>query len=223
MDEIESKIYLVYAAFLHDIGKIAQRTGEAAKSYNNETIYQMLMPYFHQGKPSHFHALYTYDFMEERKHFSYCKVGGGEPEDNIATLAFKHHNPSTPLQKLMAEADRLSSGQDRKEKDEADEQDIKGQKAYLKVPLQSLFGMINLDKEKENKPKDNHYLPLQVFPKDFKELFPQKKGELKPNYGEPLTNEYKKVYSSFCRQLDEFVPEIPKTFWDLNQFLILCE
>lgn len=222
MEEIKSKISLVYAAFLHDIGKIAQRTGTHSENYNNETVYQMLMPYFHQGKPSHFHTLYTYDFFEKRKHFSYYKIEHGETEDNVATLSFKHHNPSTPLQKLMAESDRLSSGQDRKDKDEQDENDLRGQKVYLKTPLQSLFGLIELEKNEDNKPKE-YFLSLRVFPKNFQELFPKHKSKLKPVYGDVLTEQYKNVYQSFCKNFDEKFFDPPNTFWELSQFLVMCE
>ena len=132
MDDTVYKIAI--AGFLHDIGKFAERAGmEVSQEYidNNTALYQ---PSF-QSRYTHKHALYTAAFIEQYESvlpeaFNRAGLGLG---DSFINLAAMHHKPETPLQWIIAIADRVSSGFDRKEFDDYN-QEIKV-KDYTKTRL----------------------------------------------------------------------------------------
>lgn len=114
MDETVVKIAL--AGLLHDIGKFAQGCMEITPIYrnNNASLYQPV----YNGHYSHQHALYTAAFIEQYSHhfppqLSARKWGEGDVTDVFINLAACHHNPGTPMQRIITMADRISSGLDR--------------------------------------------------------------------------------------------------------------
>ena len=101
------------AGLLHDIGKFAQGCMKVTLEYreNNEILYQPLK----DGRYSHQHALYTAAFLEQHapilpRQLTAREWGEGDAFINLAAC---HHKPETPMQWIVAQADRISSGLDR--------------------------------------------------------------------------------------------------------------
>lgn len=104
---------IALAGLLHDIGKFAQGSLEMSRQYltNNADQYQP----FRDNRHTHVHAVYTAAFIEQ--------VGGRLPKelnsggwgdgDSFVNLAAGHHKPETPMQWIIAMADRISSDLDR--------------------------------------------------------------------------------------------------------------
>jgi CRISPR-associated protein Csm1 len=104
--------HLLLAAFLHDIGKVMQRA-EVETTPATENRMAKGGP-TRDGHSTHYHVQWTDQFFDQ-----YGADCGLPVVDDIngraAEIAFRHHNPSTVLQHIVAEADRLSSGMERGE------------------------------------------------------------------------------------------------------------
>lgn len=120
------------AAYLHDLGKFAERAGIFAKHPHLDAHLQTYCP-FHQpgGWFSHRHAAYTalaYDALEpwlpdalreDSSPFAGRMMAGLDriqpPTDSLINAAAAHHKPETFLQWVVATADRVASGFEREE------------------------------------------------------------------------------------------------------------
>ena len=117
MDETTLKIAI--AGFSHDMGKLA---GKDVLNLNPEEFDRRAADFLpvRDGRYTHGHALYTALFIDR---FIDClpeefSRPWGEG-DGLVKLAASHHSPSTAMEWIIAEADRISSGMDREEYDAA--------------------------------------------------------------------------------------------------------
>jgi CRISPR-associated protein Csm1 len=109
--------------FLHDIGKFMQRAHGSVKNLSPKVkeLDSVLLPVF-RGNYTHKHALWSEQFFQwmEDEGLSFPE---GINRQQVRDVAVFHHNPTVngeagALGWLCAEADRLSSGMERKQKDE---------------------------------------------------------------------------------------------------------
>ncbi len=136
--------------FLHDIGKFVQRTYGSMKKLPEQTrnMDSVLLPVY-QDNYSHKHVLGTELFFDWLKDNS-LHFPDGVDIHAVRNVAVFHHRPEAavkdigPIGWLAAEADRLSSGMDRKKKDEAAEQDDKAWDKFIRTPLVSPFAAVDL-------------------------------------------------------------------------------
>ncbi|MFM8444319.1 MAG: type III-A CRISPR-associated protein Cas10/Csm1, partial [Methylococcus sp.] len=122
------------AAYLHDLGKLAERARiaeaqeqDAAGVTRAEREKQLNCPSFN-GRHTHVHAAYTaigFDLLEEHlpelvgaAMDPFAPWGDRNADDSIINAAARHHNPGTYLQWIVASADRLASGFEREEFDD---------------------------------------------------------------------------------------------------------
>jgi CRISPR-associated protein Csm1 len=123
------------AAYLHDLGKLAERAGAFDKDSRLAANVTLYCP-FHTagGYHSHRHAVATalaFDVIEE--HIPDLLMGDvypfasrassnqprmQEPTDSLINAAAAHHKPETFLQWIIATADRVASGFEREEFDD---------------------------------------------------------------------------------------------------------
>lgn len=149
---------ITIAAFLHDIGKFAERASVAEKQsddleagfyldeqflLNNMDLYQ---PHYNNIY-THKHAVYTAGFIDHIEKFLPKEFNKGEwgLDDSFMNLAAGHHNPKTPLQWIIAIADRVSSGFDRDEFENYNKGMGIGFKDYKKTRLLTIFEGISTD------------------------------------------------------------------------------
>ena len=151
------------AAFLHDLGKFAERAlidvpGEVIK--NNQHLY---CPYHQEGGWfSHKHAAYTAIALDQIEPYlpplkgqdvtPFASWGSDDVDDSLINSAAKHHKPDTFLQWVIATADRVASGFERNEFEEynkAKEGTATGKNHYTARQL-TLFEQVRLnDKGRE--------------------------------------------------------------------------
>jgi CRISPR-associated protein Csm1 len=146
---------IILGAWLHDIGKFAQRADMEA--YCSKELEGQLCKLQQGGWYSHQHVLYTEGFLQAVKD---CL-----PEDDqlqakeVIRLASGHHNPSSYDEWLIAHGDRLSSGSDRcniilENKNRDDESPAK----FYEKPLTHLVSTLHITE----KPKPQQgYSPLE--------------------------------------------------------------
>jgi CRISPR-associated protein Csm1 len=128
----EESCRVALAAFLHDLGKFAERAritqarekdadGNTRQAVN-EGLY---CPTNNEGRRTHIHAAYTaiaLDLLEEwlpeitgHDMSPFAPWGAQNVDDSLINAAAKHHQPDTCLQWIIATADRLASGFEREE------------------------------------------------------------------------------------------------------------
>jgi CRISPR-associated protein Csm1 len=209
MDDTVYKIAL--AGYLHDIGKFAERAKgakDADKGFfpdddflnNNRDLYQ---PHFN-SKYTHSHAVYTAAFIDHLEKFLPKKFNKGEwgLGDSFANLAAGHHKPKTPMQWIIAAADRVSSGFDRSEFEEQYNKEIQV-KDYKKTRLLTIFEGLSTDgRWKSDGLEDYKYrYPLkELSPYD---IFPQSSNEIREIEGERASKDYREVFFNFINALEK--------------------
>lgn len=150
-EEYPTLMEAALGTFLHDAGKFLQRAHGATSKLPPEvrSLEGTLLPVHKGGWYSHKHALWTEEFFQtlERKGL---KFPGGIRMKQVRDVAVYHHNPDSPAAMLCTAADRLSSGMERKEKDEEREvqAESKGWDAFIRTPLRSPFERVDLGRGK---------------------------------------------------------------------------
>ncbi len=150
MTEQPNLLETAFGGFFQDIGKFMQRAHGAVHHMDPQPRAResVILPPDGRGGYTHKHVLWTEAFFhwmeQEGLHFP-----AGINRDRVRDMAVFHHLPDAngALGWLAAEADRLSSGMDRKPRDyeaaEA-EAEYKGWDAFIKTPLRSIFGSVDL-------------------------------------------------------------------------------
>jgi len=193
---------IALAGLLHDIGKFIERTGEEIPDdyiANNQFLYQ----HKYEGRYSHKHALYTAYFIETfRDYFPKELIDHSSHEISLINLAAKHHNPNSIEQKIIQEADYLSSGIERKEFEEANESVRKA----FEIPLFPILEDISITENwRENKPENFKFsYPLkEISPLT---IFPQQKH----NYNKEI---YKELYEKFIKVFQQLPHKENPILW----------
>ncbi len=167
---------IAIAGLLHDIGKVVQRAGVPIKDSlkGQESVFCKDQGNYYSYK----HALYTVQFLEDNLKMII--------DENVINIAAKHHVPSNELEDLLAKADRLSAGMDRRE----NEASKKGN--YINERLYSIFESINIGKEYQ---KQNYYYNLIPL-NSSEEIFPVKEEK-------EDVEKSKKEYENILKAIEE--------------------
>lgn len=204
MDETIYKIAI--AGFMHDIGKFAERAGfNVSPEFlnNNADLYQ---PYVkEQNRHTHKHAVYTAAFIDHIEKLLPRQFNKGEwgLGDSFMNLAAGHHKPQTPLQWIVAMADRVSSGFDRDEFENYNNEI--GIKDYKKTRLLTISeGISTGGKWKEDKIESyNFRYPLKELSPE--NIFPVSKEEYRTLDSEQASKEYSNLFFNFINSLEKLV------------------
>lgn len=132
---------IALAGMLHDIGKFMERAElKIPQQYidNNQALYQPKTQRY-----THKHALYTAYFIDEMSKYFPCQfIEHSSPKDSLINLSAKHHRPDSDSaeQLIIQEADRISSGIERREFEEKEESARKAKE----IPLLSILEDISI-------------------------------------------------------------------------------
>ena len=186
-------IYL--AALLHDIGKFWQRGVPSKKVLSSNTLNmrESICPTNKHNRPTHIHALFTSEFFET---FSKIFPGEIDHEDEkiqLGNLSARHHKYNlNEYEKIIKFADRLSSGHDRREDTDEDQQSSSYQ--YKKIPLLNPFDVIYETRKAENR----SYFPFT--PLDTNDsIFAQCNVDITQSREE----DYKKQWEKFIAEIEQ--------------------
>jgi len=196
MNDTTMKIAL--AGLMHDIGKFAERAGMDVPPdilNSNQHLYQ---PYHKaQNRHTHRHAAYTAAFIDYFDGFlpkALTKAGWGLG-DAFVNLAAGHHKPETPMQWIIAIADRISSGFDRQKFEGYNETiDIPD---YKKTRLMTMFEHVCIGgKKAEPNGRGRWRYPLkQLSPAS---IFPV---SAEKDAGQTAEEEYKNLFMAFMNDV----------------------
>ncbi|OPY08165.1 MAG: hypothetical protein A4E66_01905 [Syntrophus sp. PtaB.Bin001] len=196
MDDTVLKIAL--AGLLHDIGKLAEDGMHVLPEFldGNAQLYQ---PFFNNVS-THRHAVYTAAFIDHIEKllpnkFNRAGWGLGDPFINLAA---SHHKPETPLQWIIAMADRISSGWDRNNFDREYNQAIAWQD-YRRTRLLPVFEFLLQEDKKKTKDHVYRYPLKELTPNN---IYPLPVKEVIPDSDEKARAEYKKLFDDFVFALE---------------------
>ena len=219
------------AAFLHDLGKFAERAGfESLKSDLDAHVTQYC-PFRttdaggKNGYHTHKHAAYTglaFDVVErhapdlikgDMAPFS-SRTGGAEITDSLINAAAAHHRPDTFLQWIIATADRVASGFERDEFDKynlaEDKNEQTGRNHYQARQL-TLFEQINRQGADSAATYQYRY-PLKALSPTS--IFPVKRDGYEPKDNDTARAEYAALWQDFLKSL-EAIPASHRQSWPL--------
>lgn len=218
MDETIYKIAI--ASYLHDIGKFAERarTDEletvgfhVSQEFidNNADLYQ---PKYNNWY-THKHAVYTAAFIDHiekllPRSFNKSKWGLG---DTFINLAAGHHKPETPMQWIIAIADRVSSGFDRQEFEDYNNEI--GIKDYKKTRLLTIFEGISIDGKWIEDKLDSYAFRYPLKELSPKNIFPISDEEYRSLESEQPSREYSDLFFNFIDSLEKLSHKQNISLW----------
>ena len=224
---LEQSCRIALAAFLHDLGKFAERARIASDKNLIDANKQLYCPFHKEnGYFSHVHAAYTgiaMDVIEpylpkltdtDLAPFGAWKTQ--EADDSFINAAAMHHKPETFLQWVIATADRVASGFDREEFAQynlAQEGTETGKNHYIARQV-TLFEQIN--RVQQNKPdhKSNYDYRYPLKALSPNSIFPQLAQHCEGNDDKTAQREYLELWQQFTDSL-KLIPEQHRQNWPL--------
>ncbi len=225
-EKISASCRIAFAAYLHDLGKLAERAriDEAmekdadgvSRADRNKQLY---CPSW-DGRHTHIHAAYTgiaIDLLEadlppltgaEVTPFTAWK--DPDTDDSLINASAMHHKPQTFLQWVIATADRVASGFERDEFDSynrAEERTQAGCNHYT-ARLLTLFEQIHPQGDEDKAvAKADLTWRYPLAPASVKSLFPRPAGKCEHSDNKQAQAEYRVIWDGFM----EAVKAIPKS------------
>jgi CRISPR-associated protein Csm1 len=215
------------AAFIHDIGKFAERAKINVDNEileNNKQLYCKKQSIGKSEKDfyySHIHAAYTaiaVDLLEQKLPeligddiAPFADWSSKKVDDSLINAASKHHNPKTFLQWVIATADRVASGFEREEFEQynqAEEKTETGKDHYTARQL-TLFEQISLNRNRDKGKKSSYEYRYPLQSLSPKAIFPIKAEGYEHNNKEQAQSEYKTLWDKFINCLGNSKNGIP--------------
>ncbi len=224
---LEQSSRMALAAFIHDMGKFAERAKIPANQETIEANKQLYCPHRKthvddKGWFSHVHAAYTgiamdviEDHLPELKGADFAPFGAWktkDADDSFINAAAKHHKPESFLQWIVATADRVASGFDREEFEaynQADEGTATGKNHYTARQL-TLFEQVRLNSDEAQQYQYRYALK----PLSPDSIFPLKASECEGNDDKAAQKEYLQLWQGFTEAL-KLMPKSHKSNWSL--------
>ncbi len=198
----ENTLKIAAAALMHDIGKFADKELlEITQQYINDNA-GLYLP-FYNGRHSHYHAVYTAAFIEKMARYLPYQFNAPSwgSDDSFINLAAGHHKPNTPLQWIIAVADRVSSGWDR-DSFEGEYAHKTHWKDYRKTRLLPIFEQISVTgKNKINDTLDDYLYRYPLKPFSPAAIFPAIKEGVTPASNSTAKLEYAELFEKFIDDL----------------------
>ena len=199
MDQTILKVAM--AAFFHDIGKFADRGILGVNEQYFRGNADLYLP-FRDGRHTHQHSLYTAAFIESLRNQLPVELNspGWGGEESFINLAACHHKPETPMQWVIAVADRVSSGWDRDMFESPDAQDSAPQD-YQKVRLVPIFEQITIKADSGFDSLDSfrYCYPLSAVSPEG--IFPVLRKDAAETDAKGAKNAYRDLFDEFTAEL----------------------
>ena len=190
---------IALAGLLHDIGKFAQGSLDVTKEYlvNNEVQYQ---PQW-DGHRTHIHATYTAAFIElmAGRLPRECNSPGWGDGDSFINLAAGHHNPETPMQWIIAVADRIASGLDRATFDAGEKIAFQN---FKKTRLLPVLESLGYGRHEKYKAAADYKYRYPLAPLSARNIFAEKQDK-KSKF--EANREYSDLFNDFTEKLQQLL------------------
>ena len=228
---------MALAAYLHDLGKFAERARIEVPKDALDAHKTQYCPFRttdaggKNGFHTHVHAAYTglaFDIVERTApdliqgdmhpfiNREQLQSDPARTTDSLINAAAAHHRPETFLQWVIATADRVASGFERDEFDKYNDakdenEETKTGRNHYQARQLSLFEQIN--KQKNVTAKDLLWrYPLKAL--SPKAIFPQLREQCEPGNNEEAQAQYKGLWDDFLKALRD-IPKSHSGNWPL--------
>lgn len=233
---LDASCRVALAAFMHDLGKFAERAGISEAEVKNsdgvlakDIAKQEYCPNYN-GRYSHVHAAYTALAMDVlERHLpdikkqdcypfaSWAAGDMGEHTDSLINAAARHHKPETFLQWVVACADRLASGFEREQFEQYNqaEEENANKRSHITARMEVLLEKISLDGKESSR---LHRYPLAPLAPSA--LIPVLASESEPANNDTGRKQYQALWQEFLQALkrdsgDDAIPQSHKRSLDL--------
>ena len=201
----DTVLKVAIAGFLHDIGKLADDCAmHVSPEYiqNNADLYQ---PFF-QGHHTHRHALYTAAFIEHLEKLLPSKLNRANwgLDDSFINLAAGHHKPQTPMQWIVAVADRVSSGWDRV-RFESDYNKAPTPAHYRRSRMLPIFESLLMQKSGAAPSGKDYAFAYPLNSVSPQSIFPGSRSQVTPNDEKRAAAEYQELFTEFISALERLL------------------
>lgn len=228
---LEQSCRIALAAFLHDLGKFAERARISVDTDTLDGNKHLYCPHHKnftddKGWFSHVHAAYTglaMDLLEpylpEIKGVDLAPFGSWKTkdvDDSFINAAAKHHKPDSFLQWIIATADRVASGFDREEFEQynqAQEGTETGKNHYTARQV-TLFEQVNRVQENKADSKSSYAYRYPLQPLSPNSIFPVKADGYEHNDNAKAQQEYAELWHGFTEALTQ-IPTTHRDNWPL--------
>jgi len=236
-DLLAASCRVALAAYLHDLGKFAER---ARMDVPTEVLNAHKTQYcpFHttdkggkNGYHTHIHAAYTalaFDQVEKSApdliqgdmtpfvSRSQLQAEHNQATDSLVNAAAAHHRPDTFLQWIIASADRVASGFERAEFDTynaAKDENTESQTGRNHYQARQLSLLEQIGKTQKISAKDlNWRYPLAAL--SPKSIFPQPRKDCEPADDKLAQQQYQQLWTQFLSALTR-IPASHRSNWTL--------
>jgi CRISPR-associated protein Csm1 len=219
---LDATTRVALAAYLHDLGKLAERAGAFTGDPRLEVNQQLYCPYHEDGRWfSHRHAANTalaIDTIEQhmprllgtesdpfvgRRHAS-AQLGDNAPDatDSLLNAAAAHHRPNTFLQWIVATADRVASGFEREdfERYNSGAEGTRTGRNHYQARQLTLFEQLRLEGHEPDESALKWRYPLALLSPAA--IFPKLASECEPQKDEPARQQYAAVWQYFLAEIE---------------------
>lgn len=239
-DLLAASCRVALAAYLHDLGKFAERARVDVLMSDLDAHKTQYCP-FHTFEPggkrgyhTHMHAAYTglaFDVIEHAApdlikgdmhpfvNRTQLQADATHKTDSLINAAAAHHKPDTFLQWIIATADRVASGFERDEFEKYNASKDENAKAptgknHYQARQLTLFEQISIDAApKRFTAKDLKWrYPLRALTPTS--IFPQLRETCEPGHDDPAQAQYKQLWQTFLAALNA-IPASHRSNWPL--------
>lgn len=226
---LEASCRVALAAYLHDLGKFAERARLPVPPDRLDAHLTQYCPYHQAGGRSwhtHRHAAYTalaWELIERQfpeligsDVTPFAAWNAPDVDDSIVNAASRHHKPETFLQWIVATADRVASGFEREafEAYNAARDETREGRNHYTARLLTLFEQVSLNRARELKTRQDFHYRYPLRPLSVEALFPVQAKGYETADDHVAQQEYAKLWEDFCHALDT-IPGSHRSSWPL--------
>lgn len=222
---MQASCRVALAAYLHDLGKFAERAGAFDTDPRLDAHLTLYCPSREEGTRRWFthrhaaHSALAFDLIEAHlpdlirddvSPFAGRKFAGGdgqtEATDSLINAAAAHHKPQTFLQWVIATADRVASGFEREEFERYNlaPDETPDKRDHYTARQLTLFEQMRLTDQRE--PAQGLAFRYPLKPLSARSIFPQSASECELSDRAKAKSEYAALWSGFVADLEKIPP-----------------
>ncbi|MBL0230982.1 MAG: type III-A CRISPR-associated protein Cas10/Csm1 [Moraxellaceae bacterium] len=218
----EAASRMAFAAYMHDLGKLAERARISVKEDVLDAHKDQYCPKFDK-RWTHIHAAYTALAMDQLephlpnlKGTDFSPFGSAlsrhEADNSLINAAARHHRPETFLQWIIATADRVASGFEREAFEKYNQAEDKTETGHNHYQARQLSLLEQIQQGEKSSKELKYRLPLK--PLTANSLFPQLREKCEGEDNKKAQAEYLALWQGLLTDVAK-TPKSHREQWPL--------